>query len=238
MPPIHAVRRNFKQYIILTILFTLVAGMVNAYGLIILGTFTTNLTGHVGNMARNIENENYLRSTEIIVWIGTFLFGAFLSSLLTNLLDKRHGKFSYITPVTIEILCLSAFVILYDDLPTRQLIDFRVLLLLLAMGIQNGIISYISGNVVRTTHITGMITDVGIGLGDLITEKHKTHRMQKKVIISGLVVIFFLGGGLFAAFTYNIIKNFMLIPIGVLIILLIYDFFMQFSRKEKKKEAD
>lgn len=233
MSKAHGLNRNFKHYFILTILFTLVAGIINAYGVIQLGTFTTNLTGHVGTMALNIREENALRVTEISIWIITFLTGAFISSSLINLIDSRDPKLSHLTPVLLEIILLSSFMIFYDDFPTDELIDIRVLLLLMAMGIQNGIVSFISGNVVRTTHITGMVTDIGLGLGDLFSGRRRDTRTKQKVIISILVVICFLSGAVFSAYYYRSTKHFLLIPIGLLVIIIIYDYFTLLQKSKK-----
>jgi uncharacterized membrane protein YoaK (UPF0700 family) len=68
------------------------------------------------------------------------------------------------------------------------------------MGLQNAVITKISKAEIRTTHITGLVTDLGIELGKLLYLNRsqpgspvRANRQRLRVQLS-LVLGFFLGG--------------------------------------------
>jgi uncharacterized membrane protein YoaK (UPF0700 family) len=97
-----------------------------------------------------------------------FFIGAALSAVLTEL-ARRHGKRSkYIPPMAAEAILLGLFAIGLD-VPTGAMrsggpwvLYFMAGVASMAMGLQNATITRISGAVVRTTHVTGVITDLGL----------------------------------------------------------------------------
>jgi uncharacterized membrane protein YoaK (UPF0700 family) len=68
------------------------------------------------------------------------------------------------------------------------------------MGLQNAIVTKISGAVIRTTHLTGMVTDVGIKLGrslySMLSSEPSTEKMEKRKLqlLTSLIGLFFTGG--------------------------------------------
>lgn len=99
--------------------------------------------------------------------------------------------------------------------------------LLFAMGMQNALVSMISGSVVRTTHLTGMFTDLGIDLSAMVFEpgmRDRTHR--RKVILRVSIITFFLvggmlGGWLFIRYSFHVF----IVPVALLVVALLYDYF-------------
>ena len=91
-------------------------------------------------------------------------------------MEERGGTFRI--PMTLELVCLAAFAWHMWHTPppilpaTPDLAFFQntaetpfLYLLTLAMGLQNALLRNASGTIVRTTHVTGMITDMGLALG-------------------------------------------------------------------------
>jgi uncharacterized membrane protein YoaK (UPF0700 family) len=71
------------------------------------------------------------------------------------------------------------------------------------MGMQNAIITRISNAVIRTTHITGIVTDIGIELGKLFfwnrgldkeDEAYVRANREKLLLLTFLLLMFFVGG--------------------------------------------
>jgi len=133
-----------------------------------------------------------------LLYIAFFLMGAFLSGFIVELASKKKSHNAYVVPICIESMIL----IIVGLLPTfveigrsfSTLISFA---LLFAMGLQNALVTKVSQSVVRTTHLTGLFTDLGIEFSQLfsyreIAEKMKLHKsiFLKLMIISG----FFIGG--------------------------------------------
>jgi uncharacterized membrane protein YoaK (UPF0700 family) len=95
------------------------------------------------------------------------------------------------------------------------------------MGLQNAMVSVVSGAVVRTSHLTGMFTDLGIELSALtLAEKTAKKQLRQKIILRLVIICFFFIGGVSGGFifTYLSYATFY-IPAGVLIIALFYDVF-------------
>jgi uncharacterized membrane protein YoaK (UPF0700 family) len=119
-----------------------------------------------------------------------FLFGAMLSGLIignsTVQLGRRYG-----VVLVLEGLFLALSAWLLHLLPV-----LAVALASLACGIQNGMASNYRGMIIRTTHVTGVITDLGVLLGRWLRHK-KVDTWQFALLV--LTIFAFLVGGLLGA---------------------------------------
>jgi len=215
-------KRTFKHNLLLAILFAFAAGIVNVFGFVNFGIFTTNITGHIGEFALWFEQSKWAAVQKITLWITAFGFGSFTSSVIIGFFEKRKPKLSYTLPVIIEIGLLLWCLLIqkYPDQQARQ-----ILILLYAMGLQNGIVSVVSGKVVRTTHLTGMVTDVGIGLGKVVLRKgNKVFVLRSLILNLAVITSFILGAMLSALVTMDYHEKVLLIPIILLVLILIFDF--------------
>lgn len=214
-------RRNFRHNLFLAVFFAFVAGIVNVFGLLELGTFTTNITGHVGEFALSLELLKWTAVYKITLWIAAFGFGSFTSSLIVNYFEEKKPKLSYSLPIIVEIIFL-LWCFSINNQPEQK--QTQTLILLFAMGIQNGIVSVVSGKVVRTTHLTGMVTDVGLGLGKLILKKGNLVFVKRSLILNISIITMFIAGGAISTYlTIRYHENVLLIPIILLVSILIYD---------------
>src|SRR5262249_48591357 len=102
--------------------------------------------------------------------LAAFIAGAGFTAILINWGRRRDLHSEFASPLMVEAgprLCLGRF----GPAPTRPdwpLLPVAVILLCFIMGLQNAIITKISQARIRTTHLTGMVTDIGIELGKLI----------------------------------------------------------------------
>lgn len=90
-----------------------------------------------------------------------------------------------------------AFGILGAQHGTMQggVVSITILLLCFVMGLQNAVITKISGAVIRTTHVTGIATDLGRWLFcNLARNKDFVPRSKRGVMLGTLLVSFFVGG--------------------------------------------
>lgn len=139
------------------------AGNVNSAGFVILGSFTSHVTGNVGRLADHVIAG---RGTALLV--GATLVAFFGGALLTSMLAESHflGSRSRSSGVllTLEAVLVAAFVWFAQKNPTATdgVREAEAVLLSGAMGIQNGLVTGLSGAIVRTTHLTGVVTDLGI----------------------------------------------------------------------------
>lgn len=153
--PTRSVRKNE----VLAGYLAFVAGFVNSGGFILIGHFTSHVTGNVGALSVQLSNGQISAGLATALLVVTFFAGAFVASLVLE--TSRFGRTSaaYGTALLTEAAVLGAFVY---SVGTRLLVDAEPVLLSFAMGMQNSLVTRLSGAVVRTTHLTGVVTDLGI----------------------------------------------------------------------------
>jgi uncharacterized membrane protein YoaK (UPF0700 family) len=142
----------------------LVAGWVNSAGFILIGSFTSHVTGNVGRLADNLALGSHGAAALAFTMIAAFFLGAFVASMAieSNLLRRR--PYVYGALLLGEAALLASFYVLSVTVASRhpRIHDAQALLLCAAMGLQNSLVTRLSGAVVRTTHLTGVVTDLGI----------------------------------------------------------------------------
>lgn len=226
-------KRNYRHNLRLAVLLCFTAGMVNAAGFFAFAVLTTNVTGHAALLAHTLATGD-LRSARMVgLWLLLFLAGAFFSSLCIGKVGERK-KFGYAIPIIGEIIILimvGSFGHTFDQSIIKT--EYFAGSLLFAMGMQNALVSTISGYVVRTTHLTGMFTDLGIDLYTFISAPRKNGATVRKRIILRLVIIFFfLTGGIVGGYVFMKFKYITFyLPAAVLVIAIFYDAFrVRFSK--------
>ncbi|SEH55191.1 Uncharacterized membrane protein YoaK, UPF0700 family [Paenimyroides aquimaris] len=234
--------RTYSHNLKLASILSFVAGTVNITGVLALGTLTTNVTGHFAFFSEELFFKNIEMAFVSLVYILFFLTGAFVSGLLIELVSKSKYYLAYILPISIEIIVLTACSFLYLLFP-NSIFNYSILLsclLLFSMGIQNALVTRISNSVVRTTHLTGLFTDLGIELSQIITKKVITEKNKiKRDIQLKLIIIFcFFCGGIIGGFLYTRFKlATLLFPTILLLFALWYDRllfrFYYFKRKHR-----
>ena len=98
--------------------------------------------------------------------------------------------------------------------------------MLFAMGLQNSLVTTISNSTVRTTHLTGLFTDLGIELSQLFffKQKDQKYKLYSSIKLRLTIITFFFLGGLLGGIFYSTLKLYVLIMAAtVLIIGIIYD---------------
>lgn len=221
-------KRTSAHNVRLASLLGLTAGIVNAAGFLAFAVLTTNVTGHAALFAERIAAQDWKTARVVALWMFMFLAGAFISSLIISRVG-RNQRFSYVIPMLIETVILVAVALTgqrYDhSLVARELFAGS---LLFAMGLQNSLVSMISGSVVRTTHLTGTFTDLGIELAQLLRgSKDEQHAGLTSRIRLRLAIIFcFLLGAVAGAWLFQVLGFLIfLVPAGILVFTLMADVF-------------
>jgi uncharacterized membrane protein YoaK (UPF0700 family) len=136
-----------------------------------------------------------------IVLLAAFIAGAGCSAILINWGRRNMPRRQYVYPLMAEALLLIGFGAA-GLLQPLGFVGVAAPLLCFIMGLQNATITKISGARVRTTHVTGMVTDIGIELGKLAYRSRNGHpsphavraNRAKLSIHARMVGMFFLGG--------------------------------------------
>lgn len=218
---------TMKDNLRLAIILSFVAGMVNVTGFLFLKQLTTNVTGHFALFINDFANLEFWHGTIYFLYIFSFLFGSFASSFLIEFFRDNRRINVYVIPVIIESLIL-IFVAILGSVYLTEFPDLIACLLLFAMGLQNSYVTKVSDAVVRTTHLTGLFTDLGIELSYLLFKKKYPNRAKIKssIRLRIYIISFFFLGGLLGGFAYselNLGMYTLIIGALILIINLLFD---------------
>jgi len=221
------------------------AGMVNVVSLIIFFAFTSNVTGHYAILAAEIAKGNYYQIAVVATWIFLFFFGSFMSNLIIIHFQHKNAYVVHAIPVFLEIVCLMIVGVYGQFFYQETLYETEVLLclMLFAMGLQNGLTASISNFAVKTTHLTGTTTDLGI-LFSMFTKKE--YRMKKeirdkaKLLLS--IAVAYLIGAIAAGFLYYRIEFKIFYVVSLfLVVVIFYDLYTlrltRYMIKNKYKAA-
>jgi len=220
--------RTYSHNLKLASILSGVAGVVNITGVLELHTLTTNVTGHFAFFSEELVLRNYRMAFAYLFYILFFLFGAFVSSLIMEWVSKYKPQTPYIIPIFLEIIILLAVSFSAFLLP-NEYARFSILLssaLLFSMGLQNALVTRVSQSVVRTTHLTGLFTDLGIELSQLFFYRDRPERIQlnKSIFLKLAIICCFFLGCIIGGFTYSYLElRTLLLPVGLLFFALWYD---------------
>lgn len=182
------------------------AGMINVIGLItLLHQSVSHMTGNASMLAISIIQGDLSNIIFLILVILSYVLGSSYSGFILGNSHFQMGR-RYGLPLSL----MTAFIILswyfIQDYPR-----YGLLWACAAMGIQNAMVSHYQGAIIRTTHLSGVLTDLGLALGYLFRGLH----VEKKRIILHLLILFgFILGGIIATGVYPYLKlNTFLMPV-------------------------
>ena len=237
--------RTIKHNLRIASLLSFVAGIVNVAGFLAIQRLTTNVTGHFAFIVEEILKLNFWQSFIYFLYIFFFFLGSFVSNLLVEIISKTNDRFIYVIPTIIESLILF-FLAIFGQFLISQNPNLLACAMLFAMGLQNSLVTTISNSTVRTTHLTGLFTDLGIELSQLFFYKQKDQKdkLYASIKLRLTIITFFFLGGLLGGIFYSALQLYVLaIAATVLIIGIIYDelklklIIQNRSRNDQKKNA-
>jgi uncharacterized membrane protein YoaK (UPF0700 family) len=206
-------------------LLSFVAGIVNVAGFFAVQRLTTNVTGHFAFFVDEIFKLNFWQGFVYFLYIFFFFLGSFVSNFLIEIISRKDDHYIYIIPALIE--CLILFVIGFWGqgliFKNPNIIAFS---LLFAMGLQNSLVTTISNASVRTTHLTGLFTDLGIELSQLFfyKEKEQKDKLTSSIKLRLTIISFFFVGGIVGGILYSKFGlNALIFAAATLVLGLVYD---------------
>ncbi|WP_372757343.1 YoaK family protein [Mariniflexile sp.] len=196
--------RTLKHNLRIATILSFVAGIVNVTGFLAFGQLTTNVTGHFALFISDVANFEIWKGTIYFLYIFSFLFGSFLSSFLIETYRENKKLNVFVLPTLIECFVLMSVAII-SDMTEWTNANLIVCALLFAMGLQNSFVTKISNAVVRTTHLTGLFTDLGIELSQLFFPKsyHHKEKIKSNIKLRIFIICFFFMGGIIGGFLYS-----------------------------------
>ena len=163
---------SFRMKSRLAISLSWVAGYTNVIALVICGAVVSHATGNVTVFGQHFAGQRFAAAAFPALLVAGFFAGAVVSAFMTEGARRRGMASKYMLPMALEALLLSGMALAIDYYEFRQADRYEQAhgavrywiagLSCFAMGLQNATITRISGAVVRTTHLTGVVTDLGL----------------------------------------------------------------------------
>jgi uncharacterized membrane protein YoaK (UPF0700 family) len=188
----------------LGLVLAFIAGATNAGAFLAVKQYTSHMTGVVSSLADALVLGELALASSALGALLSFTLGAATSAVLVNFARRRRLKSEFALPLLLEAALLLIFGIVGAQLASIEglVVSATVALLCYTMGLQNALITKISKAEIRTTHVTGMVTDIGIELGKLFYWNRLQRDAEVRVVadrrrlglLSLLLLAFFLGG--------------------------------------------
>ena len=180
------------------------AGAINAGGFLVVKLYTSHMTGFLSMLADHLVLGNTVLVLGALGALLAFVSGAAVTTILIHWAKKRKLHSTYALPLLIEAMLMLAFGLLGAATlhwRTPFAVPATVLLLSFIMGLQNATVTKMSAAQIRTTHMTGTITDLGIELGKLLYWNRDPHiplkvraDRERLKVLGGLLSCFLVGG--------------------------------------------
>lgn len=206
------------------------AGALNAGGFLAIGQYTSHMSGMVSLAADNLILGDFPLVATAFLSILSFVCGAASSAIMINYSKRNSDRNPYTPPLLLEAVLLLIFGLMGANLRKHELIDMSLTAVLLCyvMGLQNALVTKISNAEIRTTHVTGMVTDIGIELGKLFYWNRESADSRdlfvaanrRKLKVHLLLVASFFGGGVLGAFGFKYVGFSATIPLAIGMVIL------------------
>lgn len=200
-------RFTVRETFVIAILMASMAGYINSAMLIEFGLPVSQMTGVASQLSDVLA---HLDASELLIplmILGGFIFGAFMSGFMI-------GRAHYQTTASYgHALLLNSAILASATALSFLQSELSLLLSAIACGLQNALVASYRGLQMRTTHMTGIVTDLGV---------HLAHRLQSRepwpwqASLLVVLLVSFILGGIFGIFAYRAFPNWSLLLPAVL----------------------
>lgn len=222
--------RNVKSNLHLGMWLAFIAGAMNAGAFLAVKQYTSHVTGIVSSMADGLALGDIKFALAGFGALVCFMIGAAVSEILIMWARNHNLQCEYALCLTLEAILLLAFGVLgeYFHHIMGLFVSWTVMLLCFTMGLQNAIITRISNALIRTTHMTGIATDIGIEIGRMCYWNRKVDKEDKSYIranrdrldLFAILLVMFIIGGVTGAFGFKYIGYWATVPLAMILLFL------------------
>ena len=223
-----ALQRTPQADLKLGTVLAFVAGAANAGGFLAVGQYTSHMTGMLSALADNLVLGQFVLVGAGIASVLAFLFGAMSTAWIVNWGMRLRLRSAYGLPLLLEAALLLVFGLFGAAMSLWQTVFLPVTVVLLCfiMGLQNAVITKISQARIRTTHVTGLVTDLGIELGKLLyvnrhPDMQPVRADRERLRVHAQLVLSFLVGGIAGALGFKHLGYVSTLPLALALLLLV-----------------
>ncbi|KQV59799.1 MULTISPECIES: YoaK family protein [unclassified Duganella] len=210
----------------LGIALAFVAGAANAGGFLAVKQYTSHMTGILSSAADDMALGAIDAALDCAGALLAFVAGAACCAILVNFARRRQLHSEFALPLLVEAILLLAFGVMGARLQAIDVIVLpaTVMLLCFMMGLQNAVITKLSNSEIRTTHMTGIVTDLGIEAGKALYWNRDDQAVprvgadwRRVKILASLVSSFFIGA-LAGAFGFKAVGFGAVLPLAFVLL--------------------
>ena len=221
------------------------AGAINAGGFLLVSMYTSHMTGFASMLADNLVLGNMKLVLGALGALLAFTAGAALTAILVNWSRHNWLRSEVALPLLVESVLLLIFGLMGATLSrqTPFAVPLTLLVLAFTMGLQNALVSKISASQIRTTHMTGVITDLGIELGKLfywnrtgspLESRVRANRIKLRLYATLLGM--FISGGLVGALGFRYVGFVWVVPLALgLLAISLPPLYADWRRQQRRK---
>ncbi|HKP95903.1 MAG TPA: YoaK family protein [Fibrobacteria bacterium] len=163
-----------------------VAGFVNTISLCYFHVPISHMTGAVTRLSMDAATLNFSELINLSYIVSGFLLGAVISGTIIGAANFKPSK-EYSLVMMLESILLASSFFLFESKA-----NFALFIVAFSCGLQNAMASNYLGLIVRTTHLTGIVTDLGLLIGHAL--KHRKVKAWKIGFLLSILLGFFAGG--------------------------------------------
>ena len=201
----------------------LCAGFINAAGFLQIHEHgLTHVTGQVTRVGIEVAAGRFSSAGEAGVLVLWFFLGAMISGVIIRKSELSARGRPYGVALLVEATLLGAATLLMVN---RQ--SWGSNLAAVAAGLQNALATSYSGAIVRTTHMTGIVTDLGLLFGHAVRGEQIE---WAKARLLGLLLGSFLAGGVLGAVAFPALGPWALLPPTIALTIAAFSFLTLLAR--------
>lgn len=189
---------------------TFLAGAINVSSVFLLEKTISHHTGSLSKAAIAIVDLQFQQSYDLLSYVLLFFIGAFISGYTTYRRNRGVRLLHSFYPMLFGIGLMASY---YAHVNLEDILRMMAF----GMGLQNGTHIRFHSIVIRTTHMTGYLTDAAVSFGKAFRGSHE--EQFKALFLSYSIFIFFVGG-LFGALIQVKLQTLSQMILGVLYILI------------------
>ncbi|WP_375699665.1 YoaK family protein [Pseudophaeobacter sp. TrK17] len=206
--------------LVLAGLLSSIAGALNAVGFLIAGSFTANMTGNISAFADHLANGAIPIALSFLGLVVAFIWGAAIAALAIQAGERRQLRSVYALAIAAEAIILLLIGTALTRSSATEHETLLVIVLSFVMGLQNAVTTMISQARVRTTHVSGMATDIGIELAALVGGDKSRREATPKLWLHSLTLACFAIGGLCGALLFQLVGSWLFMITATLLLLI------------------
>ena len=224
-----ATERTQRANLHLGIALAFVAGALNAGGFLAIGQYTSHMTGVLSSAADDLVLGKVPHAIAGILSLCAFLVGAMTTALMVNFARRSQpdSAVTYTAPLLLEAALLLLFGLVGATLKLHEFVSVSLTAILLCyvMGLQNALVTKISSAEIRTTHVTGLVTDFGLELGRLIYWNRTGQAFapavranRTRMRVHGSLILAFALGALIGALGFKYAGYIATVPLAIMLV--------------------